>query len=890
MSQSMRHVRSGNDSRRLSISFKMTIWLLLAFCTLTTMPGCGGCWNQDPLARKKKEAEEKKKKPKPDFELGRLEVLPRDPATNQNFVKAGHWMAATREMKANNFDFKADSAAATVDRGERPFEIANTRFQLKSSRPVSLPKGQLKLVECQYFIPSLPKQEDGFERSRVIWLQNELLARRGGRRMRKDETPTSTLPHYQYFLVVLSTDPDRYGYLKSEKIASITPPVEDAEALTLDNILHYRVVLPQIERRVPLPSQALLWTSIAYVVWDGLNPSLLTPDQQQAVLDWLHWGGQIIISGPKSLDVLRGSFLEPYLPATGGTAVTLQPPDFTELDKNWSLTDRRAGERQGLRISAEKPPVGVTLEKHAEGHFVDGTGDLVVERSLGLGRIVVTRFALADRQIVNWGSFDSFFNGCLLRRPNRTFHLDRDGLFATVCWATAPAPSFQTDARFVTRLRYFTHDSGATDTDEALPVANSSQVEVAGWNPRSGASNASRESLKDAAGISIPKAGFVFRVLAIYLLILAPVNWGFFRLIGRVEWAWIAAPLIAIGGAFAIVRLAQLDIGFARSRTEIAVLELQGDYSRGHLTRYTALYTALATAYDLVFDDDSAFAMPFPPEMNYQRPAMEKLYTVHYRRDKNLSLSGFQVNSNATGTVQSEQMWEMKGPLQLVGDDAQGMAVKNSTQLALNDVGIIRRTEAGLYQTAWVGTLPAGEVAPLSWDDADQGAPFCENWTQSTATYSCERQRAALFEQFDADNDKRLLESEIDPSHPLAADLSQFDDDNSGGLDEMEAIKWCVLSRDGEPTLGRLFDLATLKGAIGKGDVRLLGWTDQLLPGLTTSPKPAQSLSRTMVLAHLRQGPLFPAEPDTNLRVEVDPVKSGPDDKEEQADQSGAAQ
>src|SRR5690606_1118314 len=123
------------------------------------------------------------------------------------------------------------------------------------------------------------------------------------------------------------------------------------------------------------------------------------------------------------------------------------------------------------------------------------------------------------------------------------------------------------------------------------------QSGVGGWNDVSGAADAVRRSLKEAAGISVPKRDFVLRILAVYLVVLVPVNWAFFRLIGRVEWAWIAAPLIAIGGALAVVRLAQLDIGFARSRTEVAVLELQPNHQRGHLTRFTALYTSLSTNY-----------------------------------------------------------------------------------------------------------------------------------------------------------------------------------------------------------------------------------------------------------------------------------------------------
>ena len=126
------------------------------------------------------------------------------------------------------------------------------------------------------------------------------------------------------------------------------------------------------------------------------------------------------------------------------------------------------------------------------------------------------------------------------------------------------------------------------------------------------ASKAARQILTEAAGIEIPRADFVVKVLAIYLLVLVPLNWFVFWLIGTVEWAWIAAPLIALVGAAAVIRLAQLDIGFARSRTEVAVLEVQGGYERAHLTRYTALYTSLSSSYTLAFDEPSALAVPFP--------------------------------------------------------------------------------------------------------------------------------------------------------------------------------------------------------------------------------------------------------------------------------------
>ena len=103
--------------------------------------------------------------------------------------------------------------------------------------------------------------------------------------------------------------------------------------------------------------------------------------------------------------------------------------------------------------------------------------------------------------------------------------------------------------------------------------------------------------MNTAAGIDPPSPGFVLKLLTVYVLVLVPLNWVLFRLIGKVEWAWIAAPIIAVGGAFAVVKMATLDIGFVRSQTQLALLELHGDYPRGHLTEYSAMYTSLSTRY-----------------------------------------------------------------------------------------------------------------------------------------------------------------------------------------------------------------------------------------------------------------------------------------------------
>ncbi len=840
----------------------------LGLLVAVTLPGCGGCLNEDPIARKKKEEEQakqkEKEKPKKDYEIEeRVFVQPRDVGLNQNLVKPGHWMTATQQAKANNFDFQAELESAATRRNAEPIDVENTAFRITMSRPVSLPKGQNKQLETLYFVPHPPP--DSVSGSRMVWLQNRLRARQGGQEVTGSMTATTPMPDYQYFLVVLASDPNRYSYLK--RLDSVVPPLENDREDQMDRATHYRVVMPIVENRVLVPSHPLAWTTIAYVLWDGLNPNLLTPDQQQAIVDWLHWGGQMIVSGPNSLDTLRGSFLDAYLPARGGAAVDLTESALAPLDTAWSLKNGRTGERAALKIMPDKLPTGIELQKHPEADCLAATGQLVIQRRVGAGRIVVTAFSLSDRQIINWGSYDSFFNACLLHRPHRTFQLSEPTQFAHVIWTDHPQPADQLDAQFVTRLRYFTRDVAPVELVSNNAMKEVGQLDVAGWKDSSGAANAVRQSLKDAAGIAVPKAGFVLRVLAIYLLVLAPLNWLFFRAIGRLEWAWIAAPLIAIVGAIAVVRLAQLDIGFARSRTEIAVLELQGGYRRGHLTRYTALYSSLSTAYDLLFDDGSALALPFPSQAKYTPGPHETVNTVQFRRDRQVSLSGFQVSSNSTGLVHSEQMYNLNGTIELVGDATQGLQLRNTSPLSLRDAGVLWRDSAGKFQVAWVGVLEPGQSQALTFSLSPNNAAYLAPWRDSPTTCSYEQQQAEFLRRWDKDGNRQVSRKEVADCPELLDNFAEIDSDRNEQLSGEELLKWCIKSRGGALTLGRLFELAC-RWNLDVGDFQLVGWTDRDLPGLTIRPRASQETVRTMVLVHLRRGQLPPARPDVNLRAE----------------------
>jgi hypothetical protein len=831
-------------------------------------------------------------------------------------------LTTVHEIKANNFNFPGQLVTGITDSRGKPLQVESTHYNLNATRPAKLAKGQARNFETTYYVPreaALPE--------RVVWLNRELRAARGGRLVKPpDPSPITPMPGYQYYFVVLSSLPTQYGFL--QRLTALNAPVNsNFEEFEDETLLYYRVLQPQITRFVPLPSNPLTWTCIAYLLIDDLDQSRFTPSQEQALLDWLHWGGQVIISGPNSLDKLKGSFLEDYLPAQSGETIQIDSEAIAELNEHWSLPEHpRSGKARLLKIQPGSPMIGVELQQHADAVPLANTANLVLERRIGQGRIVVTSFSLTDRYMMSWGaSYDSFFNACLLRRPRREFKGDNLGVaMVNTTWKDFPRIAAR-DPRLVTTNRYFTRDIGhhvaqkrviepgeernLLAFEEDGPVMRPPQIVtvdkaqgspavaadnwhfdgyparlnygLGAWNDRSGASDAARQALEDAAGISIPNGGLVLRILALYLLILAPVNWALFRLIGRVEWAWMAAPLIAIVGAFIVVRVAQLDIGFARSVTEVVVAEVHANYPRAHVTRYSTMYTSLSTDYDLIFDDNSALAQPFG-SADFKRDPNKAIHMVTMHRESELRYGGMQVGSNSFGFMHSEQHADLGGVFSLTGDSTGGFQVNNGTKFNLKGVGVLRGGKsrpgggpgvAAPIQAAWVGKLNAGSSTSLTFTDLPSGTQHMPQWDDNLATLSYDRQAIAFLKRLDKNNDKVIDRSEA-TGDPALSEKFRFVDGSLGNredgrLDTDEIRDWCRQTRAGEVSLGQLIELASQRLMLREGEVRLIGFSDDEIPGMTISPGAAQVMRRTLFVVHLRRAPMTTAVRDVNCKADL---------------------
>ena len=864
---------------------------------LIPLVGCQGCWsnpaNKKLTAEEELEEREKKKKklaekPKPDFELQPTIILPNEVGQDVEddgnekkepkapkvvfYTKPGHWVAGLQLAKANNFDFQGELRTFPMDQSENPLDIEHTDFRLSLSRPASLPKGQIKRFETLFFLPKRGAN------SKSYTLRTELKANRSSRLPELVNVAGNSLREHEYYFVVLAKN--QASYIDLTKLDSLQLQGGDLGSFAYPDqqepaTRFYHAVFPRVDKGVPLPSHPLAWTMIAYILWDDLDPTVLTKEQQTALLDWLHWGGQLIISGPNSLDRLKQTFLEPYLPATSGQAINIDADKLQALNDHWSVETRVALRKPAsIVVLKDKPLVGVELQKHPEAEWLPDTGELVLERRLGSGRVVVTAFSLSAMPFRFWASRDNFFNACLLRKPSRNFALDNGQL--RMHWSGDLSSARDDDPRLATRLRYFSRDVGkmrdnpsaGASPSAAIPERtptdpNRGEVEpdqsvvtleeptneqrataflepsssgptglkderfagyghdqwsgMAGWNDFSGAAEAALAALNDASGIKIPRAEFVLRVLLVYLVVLVPVNWLFFWLIGRVEYAWLAAPVIAIVGALAVVRLAQLDIGFARSRSEIAVLEAHANYPRAHVTRYTALYTSLSTSYDVRFEDPDALALPFALSATHERKPLRQAADISLTQNQTIELSDVQVQSNSTGKIHIEQMLNLQGSFVLTGNETRGWQIENGSQFTLRQAGVLRRRSDDRIEAAYFPDIEPGATVRLNFTPVtDNSFAWVPQWDNS----------------------------------PMMSPVAPIEDEN-------------------RVSLHRLTQHAARQLQLMPGEMRLIAWTSETVPGLKILPVSAQSTTYTLVLVHLQMPTLPEPKSDVKLRVEV---------------------
>lgn len=777
--------------------------MLLVFVSLCLV-GCDGCRQAEPL-------EESETRDEPEVETSLLRAMPANEDSPISYVKSMHWSSAYQDLKATRQDHRGVLSVEPVlsERGQISRQGIDRR--LIFSRPAALVKGQQKRFDLQFFAPPILE-----EPGRGIALVGSFATRQGS--LFQDQISRLTvMPPHQYFFVLLTSRPAEWSFLNDDDWQKM----QSDELADSQQSIHYRLIVPNVDGVIPLPDSFLQWTSIAYVMWDDLSPESLTPDQQQALLDWARWGGRVIINGPSSASSFRDTSLEPLLPIESTASSDLSGDQLEPLVANWRVPgDDRSKETEDAAASIvpllqsleSMPAAGGQMLK--DSAVVAGTNEMVIERSCGRGNVVITRFDLAAGWVRKWKDASGFFNGALLRRPRRDYRplqFGTEAVFADGLQQQSRNPQLVTGLRILSRdsalaVPNVTNNptSGTEDRLGSQWISNRFDAQAFGgvgaWNQKSGVASLARQTLNDVAGISIPSATFVARSLMWYLAVLVPLNYIIFGLIKRLEWAWVAVPVIAAGGAIWVARQAQLDIGFARSRSEVAVLELQPGHDRGHLTRFFALYNSLSTSYAFDFDSREALLTTMASNADVGVSNQNEI-AFRYGFNAGVQAEGINVASNTTQLMHAEQMIPLDGVLSLSADRS---TLLNETTLSLENTIVIARDAAnGDLLTAPLGPLQAGESVKLN-------------------------------------------------LKPVRGDIQLPGDVPGESADLMRLV------------MG--------SGALPQGEVRLIGRIAGSLPGCEITPLASQIQSETIVHATLSYPALPAAAADVRSRPAVDPI------------------
>lgn len=686
------------------------IWIL---SLLVLVAGCRGCSQDD----KKAEADKQKKKLR--LVSDELRTLPFSKEIVGNSVKPGHWYQTRHKLKANQNDESMTATLYQIDRKDRPTSVWEEGIPIQFERDISLAKGQEKTIEMKVLQtpPFLEQDSDiRFTGKPAVSILMRYSQRGIGSPILDEAFITRTLKDYQYDMLILSRNLPNHIFWRG--LDCIVWPLFESDDKFKVNP-HRIIDISEEEIVESLPSQLMTMTSISHMVINDVSLNNLPQSQQDAILDWLHFGGTIILNGPEALAGIETSFLKDYAPIQKTISGELSQEHIDRLNDpdRWCIRFYL----QPFEPSAShfKPRAAIPIlqgQLGPDSAWIPGLDGLVAERSVGQGRIVMTSFPMNHPSFVNWPSYSSLIHNGILRKPKRDVKLDKDGIDLTLKYSDAQNEGREVDVRLNTRLRMWARDLESRNAklspdNPPNPTESPKPSSTYGsWNSKSLVTNRAHSYLKNLSGISVPNLSSILKWLGLYLLVLVPLNWLVFRLIGRLELAWLAAPLIAIAGVFVIAKAVQLDVGFSRSQTSMQLIELHNGYPRGILSSYHALYSSLTTNYKIVYPQGEGIVSPMP--QHRQRSLTGRSGMLPYRiADENGSgFQAFPVLSNTIGLVQSEEIVSLDGSVSWTIDEkSHSYEVSNQTKTPIHDVVLLGFSKAGLFHRADIGTLRAGD-------------------------------------------------------------------------------------------------------------------------------------------------------------------------------------
>lgn len=222
----------------------------------------------------------------------------------------------------------------------------------------------------------------------------------------------------------------------------------------------------------------------------------LSDEQFSALLQWLRLGGRFVMSAGRRA---------PELFAADHPFYALRPGTFLELDPFWKASGLENFARAGERVDPDQQaPLSVFTQLQGDALCLEGAGGsddraLVTQYAFGFGEIIFVALDLDVPPLSTWPA-----------RP-----------------------------RLLARLLQLRSE----EEDSAMSDQRMAQVTHVGYEDLSGQL---RAALDQFPGVTLVQFSWVAVLLAVYILIMGPLEYFGLRKLGRPQWTWITFPVTVL--------------------------------------------------------------------------------------------------------------------------------------------------------------------------------------------------------------------------------------------------------------------------------------------------------------------------------------------------------
>jgi hypothetical protein len=275
----------------------------------------------------------------------------------------------------------------------------------------------------------------------------------------------------------------------------------------------------------------------------------LGDEQCSALLQWLRLGGRLVFSaGKRAPDIFR----------EGNRFHALRPGELEELDRFWKGSGLENFARAAERLASnDEAPLAVFKRLRGTVACYEGAGGandraLVVQYPFGFGEVTFLALDLEQAPLAQWPA-----------RP-----------------------------RLLARLL----QTRSEEEDSAIGQEGLGQVTHVGYDDISGQL---RSALDQYSHVTLVRFSWVAGLLALYLLLLGPLDFFGLHKLGRPQWTWFTFPLIVLAFCLLAIWLSQRWKGNRVEINQIDVVDVDLEQGTVRGTTWANVYSPRAARLDI---------------------------------------------------------------------------------------------------------------------------------------------------------------------------------------------------------------------------------------------------------------------------------------------------